>query len=384
MDEDQLDWGTDDEDDVYSSAENPMRNDDARSAVASDLLDNVPLRSSPLDPEPLSSREFSVPRSPAVDPEPLSSHELTVPRSPGSNSEFVDLVDQAGVICQSNKAPHEKDGLQLQVSPDSDESPSSTYFVGDWVSFVGDKTRCEDGMIGVVASLVPSEDTDVVCHMILSPCRYPKSSEAEADLRREIPLWPPPSLISLGEAKNIALRYDPPYNSNFPGSNNAVSKSDCAYPECSRSENSDPAHHWCEHPKEFFWRGGVFQHGLVVYTRSANSLERAPATIDPCLFRVLVQSQHPLVQASLFKMPLPSCWSFFKDENVRVVQPMGASHTGSVVPASCEGFVISAQGFRCKVRFSFGTFSVPSVSLVKLFDQGSWVDIPALGGFGSY
>ena len=273
------------------------------------------------------------------------------------NTQVIDLVIQAGIECQANKdqAPQniEEDEIELV------QENSSQFHPGQWVVFVN------EGLAGLITSY-SDEDGQ---YTVLTPPRFPKE---HGKLMGDS--LPPPCLLSLEEAKQISSRYP---------DNPVEVREDCAHPQCPHGKNRDTRRFWCAHPKDYTWRGVVFQHGLALYSLTSNAIEHCSVTIDSLLFRLFIYSQHPWVLAKLYQMPLPSSWSFFKGEDVRVVLPYGATHTGSIIPDNWEGTIVRGEAQRCKVQFGYTSYFVPSVALLKLFVQGSAVDIAILGGSGT-
>ena len=348
--DDELDWGTD--------------SDGDESGQVNGFCGQTTANSNRTSPAP----------APSVDT-PSSPKRLSAP--------FANVSDKDAGIADTGDGHKSEAESEQKVMDDEIMSESPRFCIGDWVVLVNETNVYLQGLIGVVVPRVGRlGDPGLFYHTIAAPSRTSKTVEAEQTSQGETRLIPPPSLLFYEEAVEIASRPSP---FPFDGSNEVVLGADCAHPGCPCGKDRHPSYS-CPHLKEFFWRDNIFQHGLCLYTCTANSLEHAPVTVGLHLFRLLGQSQHPRVLASWYQIPLPSCWSFTSGELVKVAEPKGLSEFASPTLANfmhCLGTIQCSQGQTCWVRFDQGTFSIPTPALVKVFGLHTGkVDIPSFGGTG--
>ena len=218
--EERLDWGTDDDNDDLLIPPAPTEKSSgcgflsdlpqSPTSPSPNLLD-LPQLSPATSTSPVTSHNFypdSLQYPPAIPTSPTeqSPHQLEISktRPEGQNSlNFVDIATLASELsgedplhlaspiqaCASipeadvviDEEPSKKEPIEV----DNDTLPQfPVYHVGDWVVIVTEHLSFDYRLLGVVVPFHPhvnDNDADVL-YSVLSPCRWPKTPQAEADL----------------------------------------------------------------------------------------------------------------------------------------------------------------------------------------------------------
>ncbi|KAF5370253.1 hypothetical protein D9757_012020 [Collybiopsis confluens] len=131
-----------------------------------------------------------------------------------------------------------------------------------------------------------------------------------------------------------------------------------------------------DHSKELFFRGEIFQCGLIVLVFNHSNLKPAPTSWDSKIVEIFASSHHP--HLSYTKMPIPSSWYFEVDEKVHGITGFIPSQYLSI-----RASIVDVSDLTCEVDFAGEVLTVSKHGLIKSFTGGECVLIPD-GGAGTF
>lgn len=239
------------------------------------------------------------------------------------------------------------------------------YSVGDWVT-VKAPSDLYTGSLGLI---VPDDERldypPGRSYAIITVPRIPRSfREEKAFVDNDIK--PPISILSFADATAVCNLYKLEQLEHW---------GKAADPQWGpRIQSRCPTASLCseDHSHEFFFRGQIFQCGLVLMSYRESGLSPAPATMDPSLLQPFISSHHPSLHLGSHKLPIPNTWNFRIGEKVTVANSGGAI-----------GVISSVQDRVCEVNFENALESIPKLNLIKSFSLGDNVYVSNDGASGT-